>query len=102
MTSLVTAWLTEVALISYRATQKGANAGTANVPLPLPASYASTFVVYGALALLPDSASAFAGLVGWGFVVATFLNLYNPIKSGQKTPTVATSGSKNAAGNTAA
>lgn len=102
MTGLVSAWLAEVVLISYRATRKGANEGTANVPLPLPSQYAGTFVIYGALAFLPQSAAGFASLVGWGLVAATFLNLYQPLKPGQTTPTVASSGTKNALGNVAA
>lgn len=101
MTGLMTAWLTEVVLITYRATKRGENQGTRSVPFPLPSQYASTFIVYGALGLLPQRASGVASLVGWGLVVATFLNLYDPLAPGQTTPTVAKPGqtTPNAAGN---
>jgi hypothetical protein len=102
MTGLVTAWLAEVVLISYRATRKGANEGTSTLALPLPSQFVGSFAIYGVLGLLPDSASTFASLVGWGLVAATFLNLYQPLKQGQTTPTVAKSGTQTAAGNTAA
>ena len=46
--------------------------------MSLPSDYVSVAIVYGGLALFPDSASGFASLVGWGFVLATFLNLWNP------------------------
>jgi hypothetical protein len=106
MTGLVTAWLTEVVLISYRATKQGTNQGTASVPFPLPSRYAGTFVIYGALGLLPQSAGNLAAAIGWGIVLATFLNLYNPLTAwgaaGKQAPTVAKSGTTNAIGNTAA
>lgn len=102
MTGLVTAWLTEVVLITYRASKKGSSNGTAQVPFPRPGLYAGSFLIYGALGLLPNSAGSFAALVGWGIVVATFLNLYNPLPSATAIPTVATKGQQNAVGNTAA
>jgi hypothetical protein len=102
---LLSAWLAEVVLITYRAIKQPAatgSTGTQSVPsLPLPSYYAATFVVYGALAFLPESAGNFGALVGWGFVVATALNLYEPVKAGT-TPKVATTGETTAAGNTAA
>jgi hypothetical protein len=101
MTGLVTAWLAEVVLITYRSTKKGGNQGTAQVPFPLPSQFAGTFIIFGSLALLPQSAGNFASLAGWGLVAATFLNLYNPLGKGQTTPTVAATGTKNALGNTA-
>lgn len=101
MTGLVTAWLAEVVIISYRATQKGTNEGTAQVPLPRPSQYAASFLIFGVLGMLPDRFQNVATMVGWGLVVATFLNLYNPIKAGQSKPTVAKSGTATAAGNTA-
>lgn len=99
---LMAAWLAEVVLISYRATRPGANQGTENVPLPLPSQYASTFIIYGTLRLLPESGSQFASLVGWGLVVATLMNLWQPIKPGSVTPQIAKPGQATAAGNTAA
>ncbi len=67
-------------IITYRsATQGGAKVGkTAPLPAPIPSAYMSAILVYGALGLLPSSLAPVPALVGWGFVVATFLNLYNP------------------------
>lgn len=98
MSGLVTAWLAEVILISYRATKKGSNQGTTQVPLPRPGQYAATFVIYGALGLLPASAGGFAALVGWGIVAATLLNLYQPLGASSATPKVAQTGDSTATG----
>lgn len=99
---LLTAWLAEIVLISYRATRPGANEGTQSIPFPLPSQYASTFVIYGTLGLLPPQADALAAVVGWGFVVATLLNLWVPVKPGSIGPQVAKPGQATAAGNVAA
>ena len=78
------AFLVEVALVTYRAatggqivTRKGKQS-TAPLPAPLPSLYTSAILVYGGLGLLPQALAPLPGLVGWGFVIATFLNLYNP------------------------
>lgn len=103
MGSLTAAWLTEVVLISYRAVKRGGQ-GTGNVPLPMPSQYAATFIVFGALGMIASvapRARTFAGLTGWGFVIATFLNLYNPIQQAGQTPTIAQPGTPTATGATA-
>jgi protein-S-isoprenylcysteine O-methyltransferase Ste14 len=102
MTGVVTAWLVEVVVITYRASQKGQSQGTAQVSLPMPSVYASTFLVFGVLGLLPAGASTFASVAAWGLVLATFLNLWAPLSQGQTHPNVAQTGAKTAAGNTAA
>ena len=68
---LLSAALVETALISYR------DVSQTHV-LPLPGDLAAVALIYGGLGFLPDSASGFAAAVGWGFVVATFLNLWGP------------------------
>lgn len=68
---VLTAALTEAAIVTYRDVKQ-------EKILPLPSSYTSVAVVYGLLALFPDSAAPFPALVGWGLVVATLLNLWNP------------------------
>jgi hypothetical protein len=80
MTGLLGAFLFEVGLITYRSvTQGGVVVGkTAPLPAPLPSLYTSAILIYGGLGLLPKSLAPLPALVGWGFVVATFLNLYNP------------------------
>lgn len=69
--------LVETALITYRDVKSGTNKDNPIAHFPLPSQYVSVLLVYGGLALLPESASRLAALVGWGFVVATALNLFD-------------------------
>jgi len=84
MPGLLAAFFVEVGLITYRDVSQGgikvkkAQQSTAPLPAPLPSLYTSAIVVYGGLALLPSSLAPLPALLGWGFVVATFLNLYTP------------------------
>ena len=80
MTGLLGAFLVEVGLVTYRSvTQGGVKVGkTAPLPAPMPSLYLSAVIVYGGLGLLPKSLAPVPALLGWGFVVATWLNLYNP------------------------
>lgn len=86
MKSLLAAFFAEVALITYRAfSQSGVTGGGISTPaqapinLPLPAYYTAPIIFYSALALIPDSGAQFAAALGWGMVVATGLNLWNPV-----------------------
>jgi hypothetical protein len=85
---IVTAWLTEMGLITYRNSKKAAPDNVAGFPLP--ADYLASFAIFGVLAALPDSASKLSGAIGWGYVVATFLNLFNPTNPTGKTTTATT------------
>lgn len=84
MTGLFAAFLVEVGLITYREVTQGGivvkkgKQSTAPLPAPLPSLYTSAILVYGGLGLLPGSLAPLPALVGWGFVVATWLNLYTP------------------------
>jgi hypothetical protein len=80
VSGLLAAFFVEVALVTYRSvTQGGVKVPqSAPIPAPLPSLYTSAIVVYGGLGLLPSSLAPLPALVGWGFVVATFLNLYTP------------------------
>jgi hypothetical protein len=84
MSGLFGAFLFEVGLITYRAVTQGqivtrkGKQSTAPLPAPLPSLYTSAILVYGVLGLVPNSLAPLPALVGWGFVVATFLNLYTP------------------------
>lgn len=80
MSGLLAAFFVEVGLITYRSvTQGGTKVPTAApLPAPLPSLYTSAIIVYGSLALLPSSLAPVPALIGWGFVVATFLNIYTP------------------------
>ena len=71
MKGLLAAALAESAVISYR------DLKTVKMPPP-PSDFVAVAVIYGGLALLPDSASTVAGMFGWGLVVATLLNLWSP------------------------
>ena len=86
MTPLLSAWLAEVVLITYRsAKQQSVGKGVASPPiagLPLPSEYAASFIIYGALAFIPGEGAKVATAIGWGLVVATFLNLWDPATIG--------------------
>lgn len=90
MAGLYSAWLVEVVLITYRATRPGSNQGTRSLPWPLPAEYAATFVIFGALGLVSGRGQRVASLVGWGFVVATLLNFWDPKTGKVKSATAKT------------
>jgi hypothetical protein len=78
MFGVLSAWLVEVGLITYRDLKAGST-NTIN-GLPLPADYVATFVVFGALGALAEVPAArnFAGITAWGFVLASVLNLVDP------------------------
>jgi hypothetical protein len=80
MSGLLTAFLAEVTLITYRCYHtNNFTTGLGAPPLgaPIPATYTAPILVYGTLGLFSGRAAPVAGLVGWGLVVATFLNLWN-------------------------
>lgn len=90
MSALLSAWVAEMILIAYRGAKSGS---TANNPIPhlaLPSEYASTFIIYGALAFIPGEGQKVASAIGWGLVLATFLDLWTPggTVNGQATATV--------------
>jgi hypothetical protein len=84
VTGLFGAFLFETALVTYRAVTQGqvvtrkGKQSTAPLPAPLPSLYTSAIIVYGVLGLAPSSVAPLPALIGWGFVVATFLNVYTP------------------------
>ena len=78
--SLLGAFIVEIGLITYRTVRAGGivTPTTAPIPAPLPSLYVSAVFVYGALGLVSGKAAPVAGLIGWGFVIATALNVFNP------------------------
>ena len=78
MNTITAAWLAELVLIAYRS---GKQTGAVR-PIPhlaIPSEYGGPVIIYGALSLVPEGPwSGPAGLVGWGLVLATFLNLWDP------------------------
>ncbi len=84
MGSLLTAWLVEIGLITYRGAKQGRYVNNPISHLALPSEYTATFVVYGGLALVPGAGKPVAAAFGWGIVVATLLNLWDPATVGNK------------------
>lgn len=72
--------LAETVVITYRGIKNGTNVNNPIPHFPMPNQLASVLIIYGGLSLFPQSAEKLAAMVGWGFVVATVLNLYNPGK----------------------
>ena len=77
MNPLLLPWLAEIVLITYR--------GFANKEdvrpvafLPVPADYAASFIIFGALSFAGGGLRKPAVIFGWGVVVATFLDLWDP------------------------
>jgi len=96
---VLAAWLVEIGLITWRdLTNKTDKAEHAINGLPLPADYLATFLVFGALGLVPkdnQGASRAATLAAWAFVVATYVNalppVLNPSGTSAKAPSSSTS-----------
>jgi hypothetical protein len=82
------AWLAEIVVITYRSarqTEAGNNPVGANRPIahvPLPSEYVASFIIYGALSFVPGRGAPVATAIGWGIVVATVLNLWDPATIG--------------------
>jgi hypothetical protein len=82
---LALAWLAEIILISVRDYRNSSR-------LPWPSELLATFIFFGALSVLPDGPGPAA--VGWGFVAATYLGIYDPSKQRQATPQQVTVGGR--------
>ena len=88
MTGVMGAWLAEIVVITYRSarqTEAGNNPVGANRPIdhiPLPSEYVASFIIYGALSFVPGRGAPVATAFGWGIVVATVLNLWDPATIG--------------------
>lgn len=93
---MLLAWVCEAAIITWRDLTKKAPGHTIK-GLPLPADYLASFIIFGALGFVPKSnvgASRTAALVGWAYVVATYLNvapaMINPTNTKVPTTTAST------------
>lgn len=86
MNSLFGAFIVELGLVTFRTVRNGGivTPTTAPIPAPLPSLYTSAILIYGGLALIPGRGAPLAGLIGWGFVVATALNLWSPSAANEK------------------
>jgi hypothetical protein len=79
--------LAETVVITYRGIKNGTNVNNPIPHFPMPNQLASVLIVYGGLSLFPERADKLAAMLGWGFVVATVLNLYSPGKQATSTTT---------------
>jgi hypothetical protein len=83
MNSLMAAWVAEIVLIAYRSSKQSAALAAKPIPgLALPSEYAASFVIFGALSFIPAGGQRTAGLIGWGLVLATAFNLWDPLTTG--------------------
>ena len=99
MGPVVFAGLTEAGIITWRDFKNGRTI----LGLPVPGDYLAVFIVFGGLFMLASTQNGknLAGVMGWGLVVATALNVINPtfVKSAgpQATTTGGGAGGTNAA-----
>lgn len=87
--------IAETVLITWRsASRTKAGTGLANKPisaLPLPSEYVGALIIYGALSLATGELERPATILGWGLVVATLMNFWDPSTIGtNKAPAVKT------------
>ena len=78
MNGVVNAAIAETIVISYRDMRNGNNVDNPIPHFPMPSQYASVIIIYGALGFMSEKAQPVASLIGWGFVLATVLNLWKP------------------------
>jgi hypothetical protein len=81
--------LAETVVITYRGVKNGTNANNPIPHFPMPNQLASVLIIYGGLSLFPQRAEKLSAMLGWGFVIATVLNLYAPGKQASSTTQVA-------------
>jgi|ERR1035437_9319388 hypothetical protein len=68
---LFAAAMVETAIVTWR------DISQTKVPPP-PSDFVAVAIIFGGLSLFPDSAGNLPSVFGWGFVLATFLNLWSP------------------------
>jgi len=82
VSGLLGAFFIQLGVITYRDVTQGGDktgpGGTAPINAPLPSQYLSAILIYGVLGVMPASTAPLPGLIGWGLVVATMLNLWTP------------------------
>lgn len=71
MDPLILPWLVEVGIITWR------DISQQHRP-PLPSEMLATFVVFGGFSLIAAQDSRVGKALGWGIVIATALNVFNP------------------------
>jgi len=72
MKALFASALAETALVSWRDLSQ-------TKFLPLPSDFASIIIIWGILSFFPEGGGQkTATVIGWGFVAATWMNLWSP------------------------
>lgn len=82
MSGLALAWMAEAGLMTYRIVNAGRPSEAGGGRVPWPADYVATFVVFGGLSLVAEIGGGWdqvAAVTGWGLVLATVLNLVDPL-----------------------
>lgn len=75
---LMLPWLAELILITFRGFTKKTKEVHPVSFLPVPADFTATFIVFGALAFIPGQWQRPATIFGWGVVIATAFNVWDP------------------------
>jgi hypothetical protein len=90
MSPLIAAFVAELGIITWRDLHK-------QKILPIPSDYAAAALIFGAFGLVGEASPKVAAWLGWGIVLATFLELWDPTNptniSG--TPGIAPTGNNN-------
>lgn len=81
MSAVVGAWAVEIGVIAWRDRKQ-------HKRFPVPSEVLSTFVIFGALAIIPEPYDQLAGIAGWGLVVASVVGAYDPLTTTGGTKTV--------------
>ena len=76
---VITAWMAELVLIFWRDLAGKSPATPGDRRFPWPSELLYTFVLFGVLNALPGEAGKVGAAIGWGVVVATFLNVWSPV-----------------------
>lgn len=79
MTSLIMAWLTGEAIVSYKAVHNEHHA-------PFPSELLATSGAFLLLAMLAEASPQIAGLLGWGFDIAAIIKLLGTPNPKQVSP----------------
>jgi len=71
MNTVAWPWMAEIGIMSWRSVVKDKRP-------PLPSELLATFVIFGAFSLVSIRQPKIGSALGWGIVIATGLNLWDP------------------------
>jgi hypothetical protein len=84
MNPVLAAGIAEALLITYRGSKQGKYASSPIPHVPLPSEYVAVFIIFGGLSFIGGNGQRPAALFGWGVVLATLLNLWDPTTVGNR------------------